>query len=301
MPFQPATKRRANLRLALEGPAGSGKTWTALELAKWLIPNGRTALIDSEHGSASLYANDFRFDHAALPNYSVEAYCAEILEAQERGYDILIIDSLSHAWFAPGGVLDFKDKMAEALHGDAFRAWGKATPLQNSLIEALLTYKGHLIATMRTKTEYVVEQVEEGGKIKNKPKKMGLAPIQRDGVDYEFDVIMRMEEGTGVVTKTRCTQLTGYTCYHPGKELADVLRAWVTEGAEPLWPKLSEETLVLLRQQGKQRLADELVPQYYPSGAAIRETLQQLGFADYDPLQHEKIKRMLIERAGLPF
>ena len=97
MPFQPAVKYGSKLRLAIQGPAGAGKTFTALKLARLMFPEGRIAVIDTEHGSAAKYADLWAFDISTLDFYSPENYIAEIHAAEKAGYDILIIDSLSHA------------------------------------------------------------------------------------------------------------------------------------------------------------------------------------------------------------
>jgi hypothetical protein len=235
MPFQKATKKQAKLRLALIGPSGSGKTYTALTLATYLVPGGRIALIDTEHGSASLYADQFQFDVLELDSFSVENYIAGITEAEASGYDVLIIDSLSHAWTGKDGVLEYKDKMAAATSSkDDFGAWRKASPKHNSLVDRMLSARLHLIATMRVKTDYVVERGADG---KNHPRKVGLQPVQRDGVEYEFGVIADIDaDHNFIVSKSRCSALTDMVVNKAGKEIADILRQWLTDGvaADPL-------------------------------------------------------------------
>ena len=232
MPFQKATKKQAKLRLALIGPSGSGKTYTALTLATYLVPGGRIALIDTEHGSASLYADQFQFDVLELDSFSVENYIAGITEAEASGYDVLIIDSLSHAWTGKDGVLEYKDKMAAATSSkDDFGAWRKASPKHNSLVDRMLSARLHLIATMRVKTDYVVERGSDG---KNHPRKVGLQPVQRDGVEYEFGVIADIDaDHNFIVSKSRCSALTDMVVNKAGKEIADILRQWLTDGIAP--------------------------------------------------------------------
>src|SRR5690242_19965331 len=109
--------------MALVGPSGSGKTYTALKIATNLVPSGKVALIDTERGSASKYAKLFKFDVLELRNYHPEAYIKAIKAAADNGYDVLIIDSLSHAWNGDGGVLSIVDKK-----GGRFDAWKDVTP-----------------------------------------------------------------------------------------------------------------------------------------------------------------------------
>lgn len=229
MAFKKATKQQAKLRLALEGPAGSGKTYTGLVIASKL--GARVAVIDSEHGSAAKYADRFAFDVDELAEHSIQTYLARIREAGEAGYDVLMVDSLSHAWVGKGGALEMVDRLGAK--NKFTNGWGQVTPLQNQLIDALLAYPGHVIVTMRTKTEYVLE--DRGGK--QVPRKVGLAPVQRDGVEYEFDVIVELTiDGDVTVTKTRCPALAGPAALMKYAEVPDMaakLKAWLSDGAAP--------------------------------------------------------------------
>lgn len=234
--FKRATKTQSRLRMALMGPSGSGKTYTALGIATALAP-GRVAVIDTEHGSASKYGDVFSFDVLELTDYHPKQYIEAIRAAAEAGsYDVLVIDSLSHAWNGVGGVLEIVDKAAARSDSkNTFAAWRDATPLHNQLVEALLATPLHLLVTMRSKTEYVLERDERG---KMSPRKVGLAPIQRDGMEYEFDVVAEMDmQNTLTVTKTRIGALNGKVVPYPGEALAKTLRAWLDDG-EPLhWAK----------------------------------------------------------------
>lgn len=226
-PFQRATKAQSKLRLAITGPAGSGKTFTALEIAQAF---GKTAVIDTERGSAAKYAGQFEFDVLELEQHDPEQYIGAIRAAVAYGYEALIIDSLSHAWAA---VLERVDAIAKKSQSqNTFMAWRDVTPVQNRFIDAILSAPLHVIATMRIKTEYVMEQVESKGRMVTVPRKVGLAPIQRDQVDYEFDVVLTMDvEQNAFVTKTRCPDLTGVVIQHPSADdLGAVLKAWLSDG-----------------------------------------------------------------------
>ena len=153
-PFVKAEKRKSKLRCAIFGPSGAGKTYSALRIAAGM--GGKIALIDSERGSASLYADKFEFDIVDLPEKKIEAYVYFIGLASEAGYNVLIIDSLSHAWHE---LLEEVDRLASAKYrGNTWSAWSEGTPRQKKLIDALLSFNGHIIATMRSKTEWSVEQ-----------------------------------------------------------------------------------------------------------------------------------------------
>lgn len=230
--FIKAEKRQAKLRLALIGPSGSGKTYSALAIAEGL--GGKVALVDTEHGSASLYADRFQFDVLNLESFHPERYVEAIAAAQDAGYDVLIVDSLSHAWSGKDGALEQVDKAAARdPRGNSFAAWRHVTPQHNKLVEAMLRSKMHLIVTMRTKTEYVIEKDERTGK--NAPKKIGLAPVQRDGLEYEFTIVGDVDlHHNMVITKTRCSELTDAVIEKPGKALGKQLVEWLETGEAPL-------------------------------------------------------------------
>jgi hypothetical protein len=237
-PFKRATKSQAKLRMALMGPSGSGKTFTALSVAATF---GRVAVIDTEHGSASKYAGTatpghFEFDVLELNDYHPQQYIDAIRAAGDAEYDALVIDSLSHAWNGAGGVLEIVDKAAKRADSkNTFAAWRDVTPLHNQLVEALLSAPLHLIVTMRSKTEYVLERDERG---KLTPRKVGLAPVQREGMEYEFDVVGEMDmQNTLVITKTRIPTLAGKVIPCPGAPLGETLKAWLIDGAPLHWVK----------------------------------------------------------------
>ncbi len=229
MAFQKAVKEQVKLRIALIGPSGGGKTYSALRFAKYL--GGRVAVIDSERNSAALYADIFDFDVCPLePKYSAEKYIEAIKDAS--GYDVLIIDSWSHAWSGEGGILDFVgDTTAASRSRNAYtEGWRKATPLHNRMVDTVLAFPGHVIVTMRTKTEYVMEENDRGKKV---PRKIGLAPIQRDGIEYEFDIVADIDhEHTMSVTKTRLEALAepNNVFRKPGKDFTNIVMEWSNSG-----------------------------------------------------------------------
>lgn len=247
--FKKATKQAARLRMALIGPAGSGKTYTGLQLASLL--GGPVAVIDSERGSASKYADLFAFDSLELESYHPQTYIDAIKAAEAGGYEVLLVDSLSHAWSGKEGALELVDRAAARSQSkNSFSAWREVTPLHNALVDAILGCRMHVIGTMRTKTEYVMEKDDRG---KTAPKKIGLQPVQRDGLEYEFDVIGDMDiDNNLIVGKTRCPQLSGKVYKHPGKELADILRSWLGTG-KAITPEQAAELDGLIKEVGADR------------------------------------------------
>ncbi len=236
MVFQRAVKRESKLRLALAGPAGSGKTYTALTLATALADGRPVAVVDTERGSASKYADIFEFDVLELDSFHPDRYIEAIHDAVAAGYSVVVIDSLSHAWNATDGLLELVERIAKRDRKNTFQAWGDVKPIENRLVEAITGSNIHVIATMRTKSEYVVEEVERNGRKVSAPRKIGTAPIQRDGFEYEFDVFGELTlDNDLIVQKTRCPALTGQVIAKPGKPMADVLKTWLAGAAsEPV-------------------------------------------------------------------
>lgn len=226
--FQKASKKLSRLRLSLIGVAGSGKTYTALNIAKHL--GGPIAVVDTERGSASKYSDIFDFDVLELESFSPQNYIDAIQAAEEAGYNVLIIDSLSHAWTGKDGALDQVTRATKrSQSGNTFAAWRDVTPMHNSMVEAMLNARLHIITTMRAKTEYVQEKNEKTGKVT--VRKVGLAPVQRDGLEYEFDVVADLDQDNNlIIGKTRCPAVAGMVIPRAGKEIAQKLLAWLSDG-----------------------------------------------------------------------
>jgi hypothetical protein len=242
--FAKATKKQQKGRVALVGPAGSGKTYTGLIFAHALSRGGRVAVIDTERGTASKYAGDtapdgtvFDFDVLELETFEPEKYIRALADAAKEGFAAVLIDSLSHAWTGEGGILEQKDAM-----GGRFQDWAKLTPKHRKLIDAILNYPGHVVATMRAKTDYVISTNDKG---KPEPKRIGLKPEQREGMEYEFDIWGMFDtDSTLTIEKSRCTSLRNKVIREPTKKVAEELLAWLDEGivAPPKAPPPSDPT-----------------------------------------------------------
>lgn len=233
--FKKATREARKARIALDGPSGSGKTFTALSLARFL--GSKIAVIDTEHSSANTYAPPpgrpadpargwFDFDTLVLDSHAPQDYIDALYEAADAGFDVVIVDSLSHAWMGKGGILQQVDD-----RGSKFEAWKFMAPQQQALMEAILTYPGHVFVTLRTKTSYDVSKDDKG---KTKVEKTGTAPVQKDGMEYEFDVVIDLDtDHTGHVSKTRCMEISGMAFPKPGEKLGRILRGWCDTGGTP--------------------------------------------------------------------
>lgn len=215
--FEKVTRAKSKARIALIGASGSGKTLSALYLAYGFTGDwSKIALIDTEHERARFYANrdDLKtgeFLYAALtPPYSAERYISYVKEAADLvGEDgVVIIDSFSHAWDNEGGVLDFKSEVEKRPGKTSYSAWDEAGKVQNSLVNTILSVKCHSIVTMRAKMSYAMEVNERG---KTVPVKVGLAPVQRDNTEYEFDICFQIGQNHIAEISKDTTFLDGWS------------------------------------------------------------------------------------------
>lgn len=229
--FKKAKRSKAKLRLAISGASGAGKTYSALLIASGIVPMSKVAVIDTESGSADLYADLGDYSTVTInPPYSPKKYIEAIHTAENAGFELIIIDSLSHAWSGEGGLLDQQGKATESKYrGNGWAAWREITPLYNQLIETILHSPLHIIATMRSKTEYM--QIEVNGK--KQIQKVGMAPIQRDGIEYEFTTVFDLSQNhTATVSKDRTNMFDGQY-FTPSAECGKALLHWLTVGEPP--------------------------------------------------------------------
>jgi len=226
--FRKAERSKAKLRLGICGPSGSGKTYSALLIAMGL--GGKIAIADTENKSADLYAHLCDYDVCEISHpYSIDKYMKAIDAAEEAGYDVLILDSISHAWAGEGGLLDQQGAIADSGRGNSYTAWRKVTPLHNRFIERMLNCNLHLIATMRSKTEYILTEDAKGKQV---PKKVGMAPIQRDGMDYEFTAVLDLDHSHHAQSSKDRTGLFDGKIFIPSKKTGQELIVWLETGKD---------------------------------------------------------------------
>ena len=238
MAFQKVQRKSAKMRVALAGPSGAGKTLSALYLAYGVTKDwGKIALIDTEHGRGQFYGNRSDLEvgeylyQELIPPFTAERYIAIAKEAQQAvGTDgVVIIDSFSHAWEGEGGVLDFKESIEQQAGKNSFTAWNDAGKKQNMLINSLLSLDCHVIVTMRTKMAYTMEQNERGKTI---PVKIGLAPVQREHTEYEFDLVLNIARNHIAIVSKDTTFLDNWNGVIT-PELGASLSDWLANGVEP--------------------------------------------------------------------
>ncbi|MCC2591178.1 AAA family ATPase [Chryseobacterium sp. MFBS3-17] len=227
MQLRQSERKQAKIKMALQGSAGSGKTYSSLLLAKGITGGNlsKVAVIDTEYGSADLYAHLGNYNVLSLaPPFTPENYIKAIDLCESEGMEVIILDSISHCW---DELLDFHSKLA----GNSFTNWAKVTPRQKSFVDKILQTDAHVIATMRTKQDYVLNQ-KDGKFI---PEKVGLKSVQRDGLDYEFTLVFDVDiKHFAVSSKDRTGLFMGKPEFiiseNTGKEILD----WCSTGTSGL-------------------------------------------------------------------
>lgn len=232
MKIQKAERKAVKLKLALTGPSGAGKTMGSILLAKGLADDGKILVIDSEDGKSNLYADhaltegiDFDVLELDAP-YTVEKYVKAIEIGESHGYAVIIVDSITQEWDGQGGLLD-KKAVIDARGGNSYTNFKTVTKEHESFKAKLVHCNTHLIATMRSKQDYIIEQNDKG---RSAPKKVGLKPIQRDGIEYEFDIVFDATADHHVsISKDRTGLFDGYLEKITPKT-GEMLREWLTSG-----------------------------------------------------------------------
>lgn len=225
MHLELATRKRAKIKMALQGPSGSGKTMGALLIAYGLSGNwNKVAVIDTENYSASLYAHlgTFKVLNIGAP-FSPEKYMESIKVCEQAGMEVIIIDSISHEWEGSGGILDIHSNMT----GNSFTAWGKLTPRHNAFVQAILQSPAHIIGTIRSKQEYVLS--ERNGK--QVPEKVGMKGITRDGMDYEFTLVLDLDiKHNAIASKDRTGLFMDKPHFTLNPDVGEQILRWCKEG-----------------------------------------------------------------------
>ncbi|MFD5137491.1 AAA family ATPase [Streptomyces sp. NPDC058378] len=233
--FRPATKDGHNASVAIQGPSGSGKTWTGLCVASGLAEGRRFGVIDTERGAAALYVNDLSvaFDTLPMHRYDPRDLQKALAAAAERRYPVVMVDSLSHFWSGADGTLDQVDHAKSKYGGNKFAGWKDGTPIQNAMIEALMAYPGHVVVTMRSYTDWVLE--------KGQPVNKGTRVEQRRGIEFEFGVAAEMDANNRLTfIKSRCPAFRGLVLNQPhgARDIAKPYLDWLRDGAKETDPSV---------------------------------------------------------------
>lgn len=229
--FQKAERKKSKLRLAIFGAAGSGKTLSALLLADGLKKDCKIAVVDTENGSAEIYADRVDFDVINMsPPYTPDKYMDAVQTAEKNGYDVLILDTISAMWSGSGGLLDIKQRVEKRGNKNSFTAWAEVMPMYNRFIDTLLQSNIHIIATMRSKAEYLIQKDEHGG-IKGIAK-VGTTPIMKGEVDYEFTTVFSLDrDNNAIVTKDRTSLFNTTVPFRIDQKTGRLIAEWLSVGS----------------------------------------------------------------------
>ncbi len=285
--FRKAERKQSYLKIALTGPSGSGKTYSALLMASGM--GKKIAMLDTENGSGELYSDICNYDIETItPPFTHTKYIEVIKEAQNTGCDVLIIDSLTHVWSGSGGLLEQQEQIARTKYkGNTWAAWKDITPMHDALVQAILQSKIHIIATMRSKQDYI--QTED-----KKIKKVGMAPQQREGMDYEFTIVFDIdrEKHEATASKDR-TKIFDNVIEVITADTGRRIMEWSRNGTlEDNYVKISADNVLVKTRTGMTDIKELSV-----------EQLNQLLDSSAYKLAHEAIKLQLDQRvdsADLP-
>lgn len=224
--FTQATKEKAKARIMISGPSGSGKTTAALEIATTL--GEKIAVIDTENNSASLYSDRYNFQTLDFQApYAPEDFVQAIDMAEDANFDVIIVDGITPEWSGTGGCLDIQTKL-----GGRFQDWAKVTPRHRKFIDKILACKTHIICTCRSKQGYAMDEKTK------KVTKVGMAPEQRDGLDYEMTLVFDVnQQHMAEATKDR-TRLFDGKQFMIAKSTGQEIMDWLNSGATPA-PKVN--------------------------------------------------------------
>jgi hypothetical protein len=224
MQLQTAQRKRAKIKMGLQGPSGSGKTYSALLIAAGLSSSwDKIAVIDTENHSAELYAHlgAYKVLNLQVP-FTPESYISAIEICEQAGMEVIILDSVTHEWEY---LLDYHASLA----GNSFTNWGKVTPRHNAFIQRILSSSCHILCTIRTKTDYVLQ--EKNGKMV--PEKVGMKSVQRDGLDYELTVVFDLDlKNHATASKDRTGLFFGRPAQTLSVDTGRNIAEWCSSGAE---------------------------------------------------------------------
>lgn len=247
--FRPAVRENVPLLIGLAGGTGSGKTYSAMLLASGLSGGKPFAVIDTEAGRAKHYAEQFRFDHGDLgPPFRPGRYMEAIAAADQAGYPVIVVDSMSHEYAGDGGILDWHEKELQRLAGDdwkrreamTFSAWVKPKTEHKRLVSRLLQIRAHLILCFRA--EEKIEIVKRDGKTEVVPKKHGSGfegwlPVTEKNLPYELTTSLLLTADAPGIPKPIKLQAQHRAFFPPDKPISEeagrALAEWSRGGTAP--------------------------------------------------------------------
>lgn len=270
MELRKASRKRAKIKMALQGPSGAGKTYSALLLAfglcnKWT----KIAVIDTENHSAELYSNLGQYNTVSIAApYTPEKYCEAIHLCEQAGMEVIVLDSISHEWDGSGGILDIHGNMA----GNSFTNWAKLTPRHNAFIQTIVQSSSHIIGTIRSKQDYVLQ--EKNGKMV--PEKVGLKGVTRDGMDYEFTLVLEIDiKHNASASKDRTGLFASKPEFKITSETGKLILIWCNEGIPPVQDDSTVVTIPVIQLQQRIdecKTIDALIQLYKAQSAEVQQS-----------------------------
>lgn len=225
MELKQSNRSQSRIRIAMIGPSGSGKSYSSLLLSYGICQDWRrVGVICTEHQSAHLYSHlgEYNVLNLTAP-FTPERYIEAITTCEKAGMDVIIIDSLSHNWDGDGGILDIHANMA----GNSFTNWSKVTPRHNALVQKILSSGSHIIATVRSKQEYVI--TEKNGK--SVPEKVGMKGIQKDGLEYDYTIVFELDIYNNIsCTKDRTRLFNSRIPFKIDESIGKKIKNWCQDG-----------------------------------------------------------------------
>ena len=281
-----AQRKKAKLRLGISGPAGSGKTYSSLLMAYGITKDWtKITLIDTENFSGDLYANLGEYNVITLEKpYTPARYIEAIEMCVVAGDEVVIIDSLTHAWSGEGGLLEQQGKIAEK-SGNSYTAWRTVTPLHNKLVDTILTAPIHVITTVRAKMDYVQEKDPSSGKVV--VRKVGMGSICKDGMEYEFTIFLELNQDHSCqATKDRTKLFDINYWFTPDIKIGEQLKEWLESGVEV------EQVKLVVNNDSDQSSLSDLISKIDVSAKEKAAINKDVVFA--------KIKEFAIDSKGKP-
>ncbi len=241
-----ATKQKTKLRLGIAGTSGSGKTFSALLLASGLTTYDKVCVIDTENGSADLYASMGAFNVIRLSApFEPERYIKAINVAENAGMEVIVIDSITHEWDGKGGCLELVEEAAKAsVSKNSYTAWAKVTPRHNDFVQAILQSPCHVITTVRKKQDY---DMSKDSNNKTVITKVGMKEVTREGFEYELTLAFNLNQNHyAEVSKDRTGLFMDKPPFIVNIETGKTLKQWCEDGRDYF-----AEIQTLLKQKGK--------------------------------------------------
>jgi hypothetical protein len=302
--FRPAVREQLPLLLGLAGGTGSGKTYSALELAKGLAQGKRFAVIDTENGRAKTYADAFDFDHGEIKApFRPQTYTDAILAADAAGYPVVVVDSASHEWYGEGGCLDWHDEIMGTDQRKNITAWIEPKKAHKRMVTRLLQMSAHVILCFRAEPKVDIE-TDQQGRMKVVPKASltgldGWIPIAEKNLPYELTAsFLLMADRPGVPKPIKLPEpLKGISLDRPlDADTGHFMAQWAFGAAKQTAAEKRQETMA------NAELEEELTALAVRLDRDVSEAVERAqanpGYSDWLKRQVERFREAVATKEG---